>query len=145
MTGQAPKKKGLATGAKVAIILGIAVVVLIVLALVFFVIFFANVITGPADVSNEYVRALDEGEMSTAWSLLASETQQEEGRAGFEEKVKALEGKIDKWYTTDVNVESGGRAKVVMDITLSGGDKVTWDMYLVKEEGEWKIRQVDPR
>ncbi len=117
---------------------------LIILTVVLFVVFFMNVIGAPADVANDYVQALSKGNISTAWGYLAEETRKEETRAGFETKVQALAGEIEKWYTTSVDVSYGGGAKIVMSVTLKDGSKVTWGMYLVKENGEWKLRQVSP-
>lgn len=133
----------MSTGAKVAIGLGIGAVLLIILTVVLFVVFFMNVIGAPADVANNYFQALSKGDISTAWSYLTQETRNEETRAGFETKVKALDGKIEKWYTTSVDVNNGS-ANIVMSVTLTDGSKVTWDMYLVKENGEWKVRRVSP-
>lgn len=141
----AAKKKGLSKGAKIALILGVVAIALIIIAVVFGVIFFASVIGAPADVANNYVKALNSGDLATAWSYISSATQKEETRSGFDSKVGALEGQINKWNTSSVRVESGGRATIVMDLTLKGGTKATWDMYLVKENGEWKIAQVAPR
>lgn len=142
-SGTPRRKKGISRGAKVAIGLGIGAVLLIILTVVLFVVFFMNVIGAPADVANNYVRALSKGDISTAWGYLAEETRKEETRAGFETKVKALAGEIEKWYTTSVDVNTGN-AKIVMSVTLKGGSKVTWEMYLIKEGGEWKVRQVSP-
>jgi ABC-type transport system involved in multi-copper enzyme maturation permease subunit len=135
----------MAKGSKIALVLGIGVVALIILALVLIVIFFINVVSGPADVANNYVKALNNGDLSTAWSYLAAETQKEEGRSGFEDKVGGLRGEISKWSTGSINVRTGGLSTVVMNLTLKDGTKVTWDMSLTKENGKWKIRQVSPR
>lgn len=144
-----PVKKGLSGGAKIAIGLGVCAVVLIILAIVFVVIFFANVIGAPADVSNNYVKALNTGAVATAWTYLTEETQRQETRSGFESKVGALKGQITKYNTGSINVNSQAgspsTAKVVMNLGLKDGSKATWDMYLVKENGEWKIQQVSPR
>jgi len=96
-------------------------------------------------VANNYVKALNSGDLATAWTYISSATQKEETRSGFDSKVGALKGRLSKWNTSSVKVESGGQATIVMDLTLTGGTKTTWDMYLVKENGEWKIAQVAPR
>jgi Domain of unknown function (DUF4878) len=141
----AVKKKGLSRGAKIALILGASAIVLIIIAVVFGLIFFVGVIGAPADVANNYVKALNSGDLATAWTYISSATQKEETRSGFDSKVGALKGRLSKWNTSSVKVESGGQATIVMDLTLTGGTKTTWDMYLVKENGEWKIAQVAPR
>jgi hypothetical protein len=134
----------MAKGAKVALILGACAILLIILAVVLFVVFFANMITAPADVANGYVKALNEGDFSTAWGDLTTRTQNQESRSGFETKVGPFKGKIEKWYTTSVNVQNN-TAEIVMSVTFSDGTKATWDMTLIKTDGEWKIDQVSPR
>jgi hypothetical protein len=139
------KKKGMSRGGKIALILTGCALVLIIIAVVLAVVFFASVITAPADVSNNYVKALNSGDLATAWTYISSGTQKEETRSGFESKIGALKGQISKWNVSSVNVQSGGQATVVMDLTLTDGTKITWDITLVKENGEWKIAQVAPR
>lgn len=135
----APKaKKGLPKGAKVAIIAAVVIVVLIAGIIGLGVAFFWNAITAPADVANDYVEAVNEGNLSTAWDYLSSEAQDEEGRAGFEEKVGDLEGQIETWNVRSVNVKNN-RASVIVDLEGKGGEEATWNMELVKEEGDWKI------
>jgi hypothetical protein len=139
------KKKGMSRGAKIALILGGCAIVLIIIAVVLAVVFFAGVITAPADAANNYVKALNSGDLSTAWTYISSATQKEETRSGFDSKVGALKGQIKTWNVSSVNVQSGGQATIVMDLTLTDGTKITWDITLVKENDEWKIAQVAPR
>ncbi len=137
-------KKGMSKGAKLAIWLGVLTVVLIVVAVVLLVVFVVNVVSGPADASNAYVKALNEGDMSTAWSYISTGTQNDEGRSGFESKVGIFEGEISTWNTGSIQIDNS-TARVVMDLEFKDGSDATWDMYLVKEDGEWKIEQVSPR
>lgn len=139
---QPKRRKGLPRGAKIAIIIGAVVVVLIAIAVVVAVVFFVDVISGPADVANGYVRAINEGQLVTAWNYLAEQTKQEESRTDFDANMKELEGNIKTWFTSSINVGTGGRAYVKMDITSSASEKTTWYMYLVKERDTWKIRTV---
>lgn len=139
-----PPKKGLSKGAKLAIILGIVTVVLVVVAVVLLVVFVINVVSGPADAANNYVQALNEGDLSTAWSYLSASTQSDEGRSGFESKVGIFEGEISKWNTSSIEINNSN-AQVVMKLSFKDGSDATWDIYLVKEDGEWKIGQVSPR
>ena len=132
-------------GAKIALILVASAIVIIILAVALFVVLFANVITAPADVANNYVKAVNAGNISTAWSYLTTRTKNQEGRLGFQVKFSPFKGNISKWYTTSVNVETGGVSKIVMSITFTDGTKTTWDMTLNKVGGKWKIDQVSPR
>lgn len=135
-------KKGMSSGAKVAIILGVVAVLLIITAVVMFVVFFANVISGPADTANGYTQALNDGDFSTAWGYLSTEAQDEEGGLSeFRSKFGVLEGEIEKWFTSGVSIENN-RAQVDMDLTFSDGTEATWDIYLLKEGGSWKIVRI---
>ena len=142
---QATPKKGMPRGAKIALILAVSAIVLIIVAVALFVVFFANVITAPADVANNYVKAVNVRDLSTAWSYLTTRTQNQEGRLGFDTKLSPLKGTIRKWFTTSVNVETGGVSKIVMSLTFTDGTKTSWDMTLTKVGGKWKIDQVAPR
>ena len=142
---QAKPKKGMPRGAKIALILAVSAIVLIILAVALSVVFFANVITAPADVANNYVKAVNVRDLSTAWSYLTTRTQNQEGRLGFDTKLSPLKGTIRKWFTTSVNVETGGVSKIVMSLTFTDGTKTSWDMTLTKVGGKWKIDQVAPR
>ena len=140
---QPRQKKGMAKGAKIAIILAVSAIVLIILAVVLAVVFFANVISAPADVANDYVRALDAGELNTAWNHLSTGTQNKETRKGFEDKVASFKDKITRWNTTSININNDV-AEIVMKITFIDDTKTNWNMTLIKEDGEWKIKQVAP-
>jgi len=128
-------------------VLAVFALVLIVLAVVFGVVFFANVIGEPADVANNYVRAVNAGDLDTAWSYLSTATQREETRSGFDSKLGDLKGAISRWNTSNINVDmtGSGRATIVMNLALRDGSSAAWDMTLVKQNGNWKIRAVSPR
>ncbi len=142
---QPTPKKGLAKGAKIAIILAVSAIVLIILAVVLFVVFFANIITAPADVANNYVKAVNAGDLSTAWSYLTTSTQKQETRLGF--KSKSVHSKeISANGTPQAStLQTGDVSKIVMSVTFTDGTKTTWDMTLIKVGGKWKIDQVSPR
>jgi uncharacterized membrane protein YvbJ len=141
---QPPEKKGMSKGAKIAIALAVSAVVLIIIAVVLFVLVFANLISAPADVANDYVKSLNSGDLSTAYNYLTTRTQKQETRQGFESKVGPFKGQIKTWNTTSINVVND-TAQIVMRVTGTDGSKATWDMTLVKEDGKWKIDQVSPR
>ena len=127
--------------------LAVCALVLIVLAVVFGIVFFANVISAPADVANNYVKAVNAGELDTAWSYLSTATRKEETMSGFDSKLGDLKGAISKWNTSNINVDmtGSGRATIVMNLALRDGSSAAWDMTLVKHNGNWKIRAVSPR
>lgn len=133
------KRKGLPRGAKIAIIAGSVTILLIALVIVLAVVFFVGVITEPADVANAYARALNEGDLSTAWGYLARATQKDVGRGKFDREKIPYKGNIEKWNTPEVKVQSGGRAQVGMNLRFKNGDETSWSFDLVKENGKYKI------
>ncbi|MBN2168116.1 MAG: zinc ribbon domain-containing protein [Actinobacteria bacterium] len=135
------KKKGLPRGAKIAIIAGLIIVLLIGGTIAVGVLVVWNVVTGPADAANAFVEAVNEGDLSTAYKYFSSEAQKEEEKSDFDEQFKVLENELDTWNTTSVNVENN-TAKVMMDLKSKDGEEATWEMNLVKQDGEWKILNI---
>lgn len=135
-----PKKKGLPRGAKIAIAIGSVVLVLGIIFVVLAVVLLVNVLSKPADVANDYMKALKQGKLTEAWNLLSAETQAEEGQSGFEQKMAPLSGKVEKYTASGVQI-SDDRAEVTMNIRLNG-ETGTWYIYLVKKDGEWKVRTI---
>jgi Domain of unknown function (DUF4878)/zinc-ribbon domain len=138
---RAAPKKGMARGAKIALILGVSAIVLIVLAGVIIGVFIANMITAPADVANNYMKALNAGDISTAWSYLTTRTQNQETRKGFDSKAGLLKGSVSKWDTTVVSIQND-EAKIILNVTGTNGSHRPWDMTLIKQDGKWKIDKV---
>jgi predicted PurR-regulated permease PerM len=139
-----PQRKKMGRGWKIALVLGLVIIVLIIVGIVFGALVFVKVISAPADVANNYVRAINEGDLSTAFSDLATQTRNKETRAGFDKKMGTFKGNIQKWFTSSININNGS-ATIVMDLSFADGSKATWDMDLVKENGKWKILNVTPR
>ena len=140
-----PQKKGMSRGVKIALIIAASIIVLLIIGLVIGVSVFGGVITAPADVANNYVKAINEGNMSQAYGYLATPTQKQTSESAFATKLKPLVGKITKYNTSSINVQSGGTATVVMDLSFDDGSKATWDIGLVKQSGNYKILNVKPR
>lgn len=138
MAAPRPAKKGISKGAKIALIVGISTVVLVIAVIVVVAVLLIGALSAPADVANNYVLALNDGDLSTAWGYLSSEAQEEETRSGFNSGKKNFEGEIESYNTGSIEI-SNGNAQIVMDITFKDGEEDTWDMTLVKENGEWKI------
>ena len=145
MPAYAPQKRGMSRGLKVGLIIFACVVGLVIIGLVIGVVAFVGVVTAPADVANNYVKAINEGNMSLAYSYLAASTKKNTSQAAFATKMKPLVGKITKYNTSSIDVRSGGGASVVMDLSFDDGSKATWDMGLVKESGVYKVQNVTPR
>ena len=95
-------------------------------------------ITAPADVANNYMMALNDGDTSTAWGYISADTQKEESRSEFISDKEYFKGKIESYNTSGIQV-SNGKAEIRMDIDFEDGEKATWEISLIKENGEWKI------
>ena len=140
-----PQKKGMSRGVKIGLIVAASIIVLLIIGLVIGVAVLVGVISAPADVANNYVKAINEGDMALAYSYVAASTRKDETLSGFKTKLGPLTGHISKYNTSSINVQSGGTAQVVMDLSFDDGSKATWDMNLVDENGKWKIESVKPR
>jgi len=128
-------------GGKIAIIVGISAVVLIAAVIGVAIFLLVGAIKAPADVSNKYLQALNDGDLSTAWGYISKDTQKEETRSGFISDKESFKGEIDSYNTSGVEV-SNGNARVEMDIEFKDGKKATWEISLIKENGKWKINSI---
>lgn len=126
-------------GAKIALILSASAIVL--LAVVLIAVFLVNVVTAPVDVANNYMKALNTGDISTAWSYLTTRTQNQETRKGFDSKAASLKGSISKWDTSIVSNQND-EAKIIINVTGTDGSHHPWDMTLIKQSGKWKVDQI---
>jgi uncharacterized membrane protein YvbJ len=128
-------------GAKIAVILSACAIALIILVVVVIAVFAVKTVTAPADTANHYIKALNTGDVSTAWSYLTTRTQNQETRQGFESKVASLKGSISNWDTSVVSVQDG-EAKVIINVTGTDGSHHGWDILLIKQGGEWKVDRI---
>jgi hypothetical protein len=126
-------------------VIAACVVVLIIAGIVVGAVVIVKVVSAPADVANNYVKAINEGNIPLAFSYVAASTRKDETLSGFKSKLSPLTGHITKYNTSSINVQSGGTAQVVMSLSFDDGSKATWDMNLVDENGKWKILSVKPR
>lgn len=131
-------------GLKIGLIIGLCTVILIIVAVILGAVVLVNFLAAPADVANDYVKAINEGRLDTAYGYVSAKTQREETKAGFTEKLAPLKGQISKYNTRSINIVNS-RATIVMDLTFTDGTRATWDMLLVKEGGDWKVDSVSPR
>jgi hypothetical protein len=141
MVPPAPKKKGMSRGLKIGLIIALIIIVLIVVGIVVGVFAFVKVISGPADAANNFVKALNNGNITEAYNMLTPTTQKDATRAGFATQFGKFKGNIKKYFTSNINVTSKG-ATVKMDITYSDNSTDTWSMGLLKLSGVWKIQSI---
>ena len=128
-------------GGKIAIIVGISAVGLIMVVVGVAIFLVVGAVTAPADVANSYVKALNDGDLSTAWSYVSKDAQDEGTRSGFNSEKEYFKGMIESYNTSSIEVSSND-AEVMMDIEYRDGERDTWSMRLVKENGEWKIGNI---
>jgi flagellar basal body-associated protein FliL len=129
-------------GLKIGCLIGVIVAVLVIAAIVVAVVVFVGVLSKPADIANNYMKYLNNGDVALAWDLLTPATQRSEGRSGFEEKAAMFEGEISKYFTSNISI-TGGTAEIKMDVTYRNADKGTWEFTMLKQGGEWKIQNVN--
>lgn len=143
----APRRGG-SRGLKIALIITGVIVVLLGACAVTGVFIFWKYISAPADVANDYVKAVNEGNLDEAYEMLSRQAKANLSLSEFKSNNEPLQGKIEKWNTSQINVEStgdGSIARVQMDVSLTDGSKITWDMFLIKQDGVWKMDTLEPR
>ena len=136
------KRKGIPRGAKIAIIVGVIALVLVAVIVVLAVFLFINVLSKPADVANNYMLAIQKGDLSSAYDYLSESTKADTTRSQFNTDKSPFEGQIARYRTTSINIQNGN-AWVGMDLTLANGETATWFMQMVKEGEDWKLLNID--
>jgi len=137
--GHGKAKKKFPRGAVIAIIAGCVTVALIVLLVVLLAVSVVDIFKKPADVANAYIKALSAGDLDTAWDYLSARARTEKDRATFESDVRGLEGRIRKWNSRSIQIRDH-QAQVTLDVEFKSGEEATVYVYLVKENGEWRVR-----
>ena len=137
--GHGKAKKRFPRGAVVAIIAGCVTVALIVLMVVLLAVSVVDIFKKPADVANAYIKALSSGNLDTAWDYLSAGARTEKDRATFESDVRGLGGRIRKWNARSILIRDH-KAQVTLDVEFNSGEEATVYVYLVKENGEWRVR-----
>lgn len=135
------RKKEFPRGAKIGIIAGVGVLILIVGVVLVITFAVVRVLSKPADVANSYVSSLNDGDLEEAWGYLSSQTKDNENKETFEAEKESFKGDIKKWNTRSIEIRDGN-AQVKMELEFTDGEKSNWYMYLVKESGNWKLRTI---
>jgi len=135
-----PRKQKTGSGWKVAIVIGIIVILLIGAAVTFLALFVFNAVKAPVDATNRYIEAVNDGDAQEAWSLLhpSSPIKQEFTLSTFESEIVDTSIKLETWNANEVNVENS-RATVNVDMEDTDGAefRVTFD--LRKDGDDWKV------
>jgi len=139
--GPGKGKRGLPTGAVIAIIAGCVTVFIILTLVVLLSISVVDIFKKPADVANAYIKALSEDDLETAWGYLSEITRSEKGRDPFESEARDLGGRIRSWHARSIQIRDHG-AQITLDVEFKNGGEASMYMFLVKEAGEWRVRSV---
>jgi len=136
-----PKSKR--TGMVIGIIIG--VIGLLVLGAVIGLCVASGVhfVKGPLDATNEYIRALNDGDAAIAYDLLAPGAPQRRNRSleqFTQDVVQPAEGRLRTWRTGGVDFPNGtSRANVTVTESLRTGETRDFRFLLRKVDSRWLI------
>lgn len=135
-----PAKKKTASGWKIAIIVGLAFILLLAVGGTLLGIFIWGAVKAPVDVTNRYIEAINEGDAAEAWDLLHPDSPFRElyTLSSFESDVVESNVKLAAWNANEVEVVDS-RATVGVDMELEGGEEFRIDFELRKDGSEWRI------
>ena len=135
--------KGKRTGMVIGIVIG--VVGLLVLGAVVGLGIASGVhfVRGPLDATNQYIRAVNNGDAATAYDLLAPEAPQRRNRTlqqFTQDVVQPAEGRLRSWRTGGVDFPNGtSRANVTVTESLRTGETRDFRFLLRKVDSHWFI------
>jgi len=137
-------KKKIPKGIIIATVTSLSVIFLIVVLLVVFLLGKGcEMIKGPADAANGFMRALSSSDIEAAWDYVSSEGKKAEGKESFERKLKQTAGKISNFYTRNIHAENDF-SEISMEVRFTNGEKTFWVFRLVREDGAWKVLGINP-
>lgn len=129
---------GLATA---GIVISIIAIVLVLAVAVPVGIWFYSTVKEPMDATNNYIQFVNDGNASSAYNLLASDSpiRQQYAKAEFaSEVVDPHVGDLDSWNANSVSV-TNDQATVTVDMKLSTGSRLTTTFTLVRVNDTWYI------
>lgn len=135
-----PVKQKTGSAWKVAIIVGIVAILLIAVAVAALALFVFNTVKAPVDVTNNYIEAVNDGNVREAWDLLHPDSPIKEAfdLRSFEAEIIADSMKLRTWDANEVEVNNG-RAEVRVDMEPSDGNEFEVVFDVRKDGGDWKI------
>jgi len=125
---------------KVLIVLGI-VFIFVVIGAVLVVTLFIGAVKAPVDVTNRYIKAVNDGNAKAAWELLHPDSRFKTGYSFSEfqqDVVERSKGSLLSWNAHHVEV-SGSKAVVDADITFKSAGEESLKFALRKKNGRWLI------
>lgn len=104
-------------------------------------IFIFRAVKAPVDVTNRYIKAVNEGDAGEAWALIHSQSRfkRDYDRVSYEQDVvEKSEGMLKSWNAHEVSI-SGSRAHVDVDMEFKDGSSDKLEFELRKEGDDWLI------
>lgn len=135
-----PVKRKTASGWKIAIIIGLAVILLFAVAGTLLAVFVFKTVKAPVDVTNRYIEAVNEGDAEEAWDLLHPDSpfKEEYTLSTFESQVVEVTVGLRTWSANEVDVRDS-RATVKVDMEDRNGEDFRLAFDVRKDGGEWKV------
>lgn len=133
-------KQKTGSGWKIAIVIGIVVILVIGAAAAFLALFVFKAVKAPVDATNSFIEAVNDGNAQAAWDLLHPDSplKEEFTLSSFASEIVATSVKLATWDANEVEV-SNGRAQVTVDMTDSDGTEFELVFDLRKDSGDWKV------
>lgn len=125
----------------VLIALGAFVLVGIAAIVLFFVLMFNS---GPANVSKEFLTAINKGDTMEAWDLTSEVFRANATQRDLKDFVDIFRGELEKWSVTSVKIDSNNVAETLVTADLNDGSKMKFEFELMKEGGDWKVNYIEP-
>jgi flagellar basal body-associated protein FliL len=134
-----PAKQKTGSVWKIAIIIGLIVVLVIGTGVALLAVFVFKTVKAPVDVTNRYIEAINDGDAEEAWSLLHPDSPFKDTYtlSTFETEVVEA-GKLRTWDANDVEVNDS-RATVGVDMEDTGGNEFRIVFDVRKDGDEWRI------
>ena len=135
-----PMKQKTGSGWKIALVIGLIVVLVIGVGIALLAVFVFSTVKAPVDVTNRYIEAVNDGDAEEAWSLLhpGSPFKETYTLSTFESQVVDGNVRLTTWDANEVEVNDS-RASVGVKMEDINGDEFRVDFELRKDGDEWKI------
>ncbi|MEW6554836.1 MAG: zinc ribbon domain-containing protein [Actinomycetota bacterium] len=135
-----PVKQKTGSAWKIAIIVGLIVILVIGTGIALLAVFVFTTVKAPVDVTNRYIEAINDGDAEEAWDLLHPDSPFRETftLSTFESQVVDGNVRLTTWDANEVEVKDS-RATVGVDMENVDGEEFRVDFELRKDGGDWKI------
>jgi uncharacterized protein YxeA len=132
------RKKG--SGWKIAIVVGLVVILLIAVVVTLIAVFVFKTVTAPVDVTNRYIEAINDGDAEEAWDLLHPDSPLKEDYdlSSFESEIIGTSVRLRTWNANEVEIKDS-RAEVRVNMEDTSGEEFRIIFELRKDGDEWKI------